>query len=378
MSDDSTQPPVPFTPDSAQSQMPLASTSALTAGGSSEAASTGLPIIPQPQLPEGLPYFNLQGPEFPSFNNDTYSFSGGDPGILPRLTLSPIPQMPTLPGGSFPSSSSSALPSSPSPITSWNEGYWNSMPPLHMVPLSQSDVLPYNFNFYSPPSLDSAHGSQHHVISNPISFPGTASLNPQEEPHLVAAPQPALHLAAASQPTLHLAAAPQPNNSVLNPPLNLIVTHPLHSDQPVLQTLSAALKTQSPTTTQLGQVQVGADEVDECTSLAAAALTTHSPTTTQLRQVRAGVDEVDERVCATSLAGENLAKNKVSKEKRPRQAAVQPSTNLSGVIVPPRKTMRVRQESTRMAQANMIGGSLKEAPNGQRRQCPSKKVGVDI
>jgi hypothetical protein len=133
-SDDSAQPPVPFTPDSAQSQMPLALTSALTAGGSSEAASTGLPIIPQPQLPEGLPYFNSQGPEFPSFNTDMYSISGGNPGILPRLTLSPIPQTPTLPGGSFPSSSSSALPSSPSPITSWNEGYWNSMPPLHMSP----------------------------------------------------------------------------------------------------------------------------------------------------------------------------------------------------------------------------------------------------
>ncbi|KAG1856118.1 hypothetical protein F4604DRAFT_1931968 [Suillus subluteus] len=408
-SDDSAQPPAPFTPDSAQSQMPFASTSALTAGGSNEAASTGLPIIPQPQLPEGLPYFNLQGPEFPSFNNDTYSFSGGNPGILPRLALSPVPQTPTLPGGSFvpqtptlpggsfPSSSSSALPSSPSPITSWNEGYWNSMPPLHMVPLSQSDVLPYNFNFYSPPSFDSAHGSQHHINSNPISFPGTASLNPQEELHLAAAPQPALHLAAASQPALHLAdasqpalhladasqpalhlaAAPQLNNSTLNPPLNLVVTHPLHSDQPVLQTLSTALETQSPTTTQLGQVRVGVDEVDEVderTSLAAAALTTHSPTTTQLGQVQAGVDEVDERVCATSSAGENLAKNKVSKEKRPRQAAVQPSTDLSGVIVPPRKTTRVCQESTRMAQANMIGGSMKRPQTGKDDSAaPQKK-----
>ncbi|KAG2033359.1 hypothetical protein BDR03DRAFT_1014424 [Suillus americanus] len=384
--DDSAQPPVPFTLDSAQLQMPFTSTSALTAGGSSEAASTGLPIIPQPQLPEGLPYFNLQGPEFPSFNNDTYSFSGGNPGILPRLALLPVPQTPTLPGGSFvpqtltllggsfPSSSSSALPSSPSPITSWNEGYWNSMLPLHMVPLSQSDILPYNFNFYSPPSLDSAHGSQHHINSNPISFPGTASLNPQEELHLAAAPQPALHLTAASQPALHLAAAPQPNNSTLNPPLNLVVTHPLHSDQPVLQTLSTALETQSPTTMQLGQVRVGVDKVDERTSLDAAALTTHSPTTTQLGQVRAGVDEVDERMCATSLAGENLAKNKVSKEKRPCQAAVQPSTDLSAVIVPPHKTTWVHQESTHMAQANMIGGSMKRPQTGKDNSAtPQKK-----
>ncbi|KIK33963.1 hypothetical protein CY34DRAFT_110466 [Suillus luteus UH-Slu-Lm8-n1] len=261
-SDDSAQSPVPFTLDSAQSQMPFTSTSAVTAGGSSGAAPTGLPIIPQPQLPNGLPYFNLQGPdsEFPSFNNDTYSFSGGNLGIPSKLTLSPVPQMPTLPGGSF-SSSSSALPSSHSPITSWNETYWNSMPPLHMAPLSQSDILPYNFNFYSPPSLDSAHESQHHINSNPISFSGTAALNPQEEPHHVDTPQqPALHLTAAPQPNnstlnlvvthpihldqpvlqttaLHLTAAPQPNNSTLN----LVVTHPIHLDQPVLQTTALHL-----------------------------------------------------------------------------------------------------------------------------------------
>jgi hypothetical protein len=114
--------------------------------------------------------------------------------------------------------------------------------------------------------------------------------------------------------------------------------------------------------------------VDEHTSLAAAALTTHSPTTTQLRQVQAGVDEVDECVCATSLAGENLAKNKVSKEKRPHQAAVQPSTDLSGVIVPPRKTTRVCQESTRMAQANMIGRSMKRPQTGKDDSvAPQKK-----
>ncbi|KAG1844598.1 hypothetical protein F4604DRAFT_1937431 [Suillus subluteus] len=400
-SDDSTQSPVPFTSDSAQSQMPFTSASAVTAGGSSGAAPTGLPIIPQPQLPNGLPYFNLQGSdsEFPSFNNNTYSFSGGNLGIPSRLTLSPVPQTPTLPGGSF-SSSSSALPSSHSPITSWNKTYWNSMPPLHMAPLSQSDILPYNFNFYSPPSLDSAHESQHHINSNPIGFSGTTALNPQEEPHHVDTPQhpqqPALHLMAAPQPNnstlnlvvthplhldqpvlqttaLHLTAAPQPNNSTLNPTLNLVVTHPLHLDQPVLQTQSTALGTQSPTTTQLGQVRVGVDEVDEHTSLATAALTTPSPTTTQLGQVRAGVDESNECVCATSLAGENLAKNKVSQEKRPRQAAVQHSTDLSGIIVPPRKTTRVRQESTRMAQANMIGGSMKRPQTVKDDSAPPKK-----
>jgi hypothetical protein len=135
--------------------------------------------------------------------------------------------------------------------------------------------------------------------------------------------------------------APQADNSALNP------------------TTSAALE-------QPRQVQAGVDE-RVCATLASAAL----------EQVQAGVDEVDERVCATS-AGENRAKNsRVSKEKHPRRVAVQPSTELSTsddtITAPLRKTTRVRQESTRMAQANMIGATMKRPHMGENESVPQKK-----
>jgi hypothetical protein len=334
---ESAQSHVPFTSDSTQSFASHVVAGPGSAGGSSGVAVTGPPIIPQPQL-------NSQGPEFPSFNNGMYSFSGENSGTLPQLTLSPVLQTPTLPGGSFPSNSTLALPSpSLSPITSWNEGYWNSMPPLHMAPLNQSDVLPYNFNFYSPPSLDGAHGGQPHIVSNqphvvqphivsnPINFPSTTALNPSYTD--TSLQQPALH-----NVTAH---TPQADNSALNP------------------TTSAALE-------QPRQVQAGVDE-RVCATLASAAL----------EQVQAGVDEVDERVCATS-AGENRAKNsRVSKEKHPRRVAVQPSTELSTsddtITAPLRKTTRVRQESTRMAQANMIGATMKRPHMGENESVPQKK-----
>ncbi|KAG1758111.1 hypothetical protein EDD22DRAFT_957205 [Suillus occidentalis] len=95
---ESAQSYVPFTLDLAQSFALHTVAGPGSTGGSSGVAVTGPPIIPQPQL-------NSQGPEFLSFNNGMYSFSGENSGTLPQLMLLPVLQMLTLPGGSFPSNS---------------------------------------------------------------------------------------------------------------------------------------------------------------------------------------------------------------------------------------------------------------------------------
>ncbi|KAG2130726.1 hypothetical protein DEU56DRAFT_914724 [Suillus clintonianus] len=314
--------------------------------GKGKEAATGVPAVPESLLPFDSPgpsRFSSQGID------DLYSWALGTP--LPSSV--PWPQTPILPA--FPSTSSVPplpLTSPDTPITSWRKDpeLWNTTRDLTSPAVPSVTAPMYNFDGCS--------------ISS--------SINPQQIPVL---PYPI--------------ATDQLTDEVIRPAatvaqLTVVTSVDLTAmDAPTAEApttvIDAGIAATAPTTSHVravAMVQGTGMELPTMdtttTSVPAVVTITVDTPAPQFAAVQSEEDmpvAADQGVVRKSKGGK-----KGVEQRRPQTARIQPSNSSPpSVNVPLRKTGRVRQESTRMAQANTIGESAKRHRTGEAENALQKK-----
>ncbi|KAG2112110.1 hypothetical protein DEU56DRAFT_919893 [Suillus clintonianus] len=328
-------------------------------------AATGVPAVPESLLPFDSPgpsRFSSQGID------DLYSWAVNTPLDTPLLSQRPSssvpwPQTPILPA--FPSTS--LVPPLPStspdtPITSWRKDpeLWDTTRDLTSPAVPSVTAPIYNFDGCSISS--SINPRQIPVLPYPIA---TDQLTDDLRPAATLA-----QLTAVTSVDLSAMDAPTAEAPTTVIDADIAATAPTASHVravAMVQGTGMELPTMDTTTTSVPAVDTtttGMPAIDTTTVDTAPA--------PQIAVVQADEDmpvAADQGVVRKSKGGK-----KGVEQRRPQTARIQPSSSSPpSVNIPLRKTGRVRQESTRMAQANTIGESAKRHRTGEVENALPKK-----
>ncbi|KAG2742863.1 hypothetical protein P692DRAFT_20879929 [Suillus brevipes Sb2] len=160
-----------------------------------------------------------------------------------------------------------------------------------------------------------------------------------------------------------------------------VLPHPIATNQPTDDVIRPTTTVAQLTAlTDVNLATMDAPTAAAPTTVLAADLAAAAPTTSSANPVAMELAAIDTTTMDAPVAQIEVAQAEedesvaIDEQRRPRTASIQPSTDpLPSVDIPLRKTGRVRQESTRMAQANMIGESVKRPRTGEVENAPKKK-----